>query len=605
MPAPDYDYRKSSVEEDRRRANEVWERVERRKRDSRPASQGEGASGNGADGSADGQHDSKQDSAARSIQSRYRQHVDQRTANGCNMSSSKRWKDGMKQRQMSEAGHDQDKGKNDAASRWRRGQVYASQITDGKSAAGAQGQEGELSAEEEMEALGRTDKEKKKIRKERVEAKQLEAQYWLELVDRKHRYASNLKFYHQKWNETDTDDNFFHWLDEGEGKDLDLEQCPRKRLESECITYLNAEQREMYRVEVKDGLLVWAKDGQPLDTSKYHEDRGPDKGGIVAISEEEYQENRRKENEKLKKLAEAGQGDISSSDYDSSSSSSSSDEADEVREGVRAYGDKGGTAGHGKGVRQAKERVKYYFSPKAVMDTMLRKTVNKNTWLYVSDLQNNLYVGIKKTGSFQHSSFLYGARVTSAGLIKASKGHLTSLSPLSGHYRAGTMHFESFVRSLEDQHVDMSKVSISKSVLTIRGIEKYGKLTKKKKNLKERFKASVLRKETDAEKQKEEGQKEIDRIRNEEKGEGEQEHEKEMREGETKARKERKKEDKPLPGEGKTIEEMTEEERTERGVALVQRAFERGLKLDSKGGKEQEKAESSSSSSSSSSSEEK
>lgn len=189
------------------------------------------------------------------------------------------------------------------------------------------------------------------------------------------------------------------WLDEGDGKDLDLEECPRKRLESECITYLTAEQREMYRVEVKDGLLVWAKDGQPLDTSKYHEDRGPDKGGIVAISEEEYEENRRKENEKMKKLAEAGQGDISSSDYDSSSSSSSSDEADEVREGVRAYGDKvcrfpfrvlgafvdrvcalqGGTAGHGKGVRQAKERVRYYLSPKAVMDTMLRKTVNKNT----------------------------------------------------------------------------------------------------------------------------------------------------------------------------------------------------------------------------------
>lgn len=39
----------------------------------------------------------------------------------------------------------------------------------------------------------------------------------------------------------------------------------------------------------------------------------------------------------------------------------------------------------------------------------------RTRWLYVSDLQNNLYVGIKKTGSFQHSSFLYGARVTSAG----------------------------------------------------------------------------------------------------------------------------------------------------------------------------------------------
>lgn len=230
MPAPDYDYRNSSIDEDRRRAKEVWDRVERRRREGQPASRDKGAAGDGADGSAGGdQHNLGQDNAARSIQSRYRQHVDRRNDEGCNISGSKRWKDGMKQRQMSEAGHEQDTGKNDSASRWRRGHVYASQITDGQSGAGAQGQEGELSAEDEMEALGRTEKEKKKIRKERVEAKQLEAQYWLELVslarcldrlvvtdttfcqvDRKHRYASNLKFYHQKWNETDTDDNFFH-----------------------------------------------------------------------------------------------------------------------------------------------------------------------------------------------------------------------------------------------------------------------------------------------------------------------------------------------------------------------------------------------------------
>jgi len=38
----------------------------------------------------------------------------------------------------------------------------------------------------------------------------MEGQYYLELVDRKHRYASNLKYYHREWNNTDTDDNFFH-----------------------------------------------------------------------------------------------------------------------------------------------------------------------------------------------------------------------------------------------------------------------------------------------------------------------------------------------------------------------------------------------------------
>lgn len=66
--------------------------------------------------------------------------------------------------------------------------------------------------------------------------------------------------YHQKWNEEyEGPDNFFHWLDQGEGKDVDCEQCPRSRLAKERITYLNAEQRQKYKVLIKDGKLVWGK----------------------------------------------------------------------------------------------------------------------------------------------------------------------------------------------------------------------------------------------------------------------------------------------------------------------------------------------------------
>lgn len=38
--------------------------------------------------------------------------------------------------------------------------------------------------------------------------------------------------------------------------------------------------------------------------------------------------------------------------------------------------------------------------------------------------------------------------------------------------------------------------------------------------------------------------------------------------------------DKPLPGDGKSKEEMDDDERLDRGVALMQRAFERGLLLN-------------------------
>ncbi|GAA5989117.1 hypothetical protein JCM11641_007602 [Rhodosporidiobolus odoratus] len=573
MPTDGYDYRTSSIDEDRNIAQQVWERVDRKRANATQA--GQGATGQ------DGAAAKGEEAAATSIQKGYRAHVERREGEGRNLTTSQRWKDGMRQRKLSAAGREQKEGKNDATSRWRRAEVYTSKISEGKSAAAQQGQEGEPSAEEEMQRLGRTDKERRKIKEERGEAKNMEAQYWLEMVDKKHRYGTNLKYYHQKWNEEDTKENFFTWLDEGAGKELDLEQCPRSRLESECIRYLKAEERELYRVIVnKDGLLVWAKDGTHLDTSKYHEDRGAEHGGIVEISQEEFQKKEAKAKEKLREKKLNGGESPSSSDYgDTSSSSSSSDEADEVREGARAYDDKGGTAGQGKGVKQFKQRVKYYTSPRAVMDHLLRTTINKNTWLYVSDLNNNLYVGIKKTGSFQHSSFLYGARVTSAGLIKASLGKLTSLSPLSGHYRAGTMHFTSFVRSLKEQGVDMSHVAISKSVLTIRGIEKYGRYTKKKKTLKQKIKTTLTWSKPPEEKQAEHDAADLERIQDEERDEGREGHEEEVERGERRMRDEREERDEELPGEGKKVEEMTEEERNERGVALVQRAFERGFRL--------------------------
>lgn len=102
-----------------------------------------------------------------------------------------------------------------------------------------------------------------------------------------------------------------------------------------------------------------------------------------------------------------------------------------------------------------------------------------NTWIYVINSRYELYVGIKQTGKFQHSSFLFGGRVISAGLLKAKDGVLTSLSPLSGHYRAGTAHFRHFVASLQESGVDLEHVTLSKSLLMLYALEKYGKVSKK------------------------------------------------------------------------------------------------------------------------------
>jgi hypothetical protein len=80
-----------------------------------------------------------------------------------------------------------------------------------------------------------------------------------------------MKYYFRVWKESDTTDNFFRWyvlhhtgtvlkprLDRGEGKDFSHEELPRERLEKERITYLSAEQRLNYLVNIdKDGRLRW------------------------------------------------------------------------------------------------------------------------------------------------------------------------------------------------------------------------------------------------------------------------------------------------------------------------------------------------------------
>lgn len=82
------------------------------------------------------------------------------------------------------------------------------------------------------------------------------------------------------------------------------------------------------------GLLRWEKNDEPVDTSKYHRDDGPNVG-IVPISEEEQAEIEARQKERRKKIRDNG-GNIPSS----SSSSSSSDEAEEIIEGVQPYSDK-------------------------------------------------------------------------------------------------------------------------------------------------------------------------------------------------------------------------------------------------------------------------
>ncbi|OCF57996.1 IQ domain-containing calmodulin-binding protein [Kwoniella mangroviensis CBS 10435] len=457
----------------------------------------------------------RREGAAVVIQRHFRGYRDRKMVKGMKLQRDARWDDLVKQTGEQTYWKGQLDNKNDVKSRWHRAVQAASRLESGE---GLYNPPSELTedipSEEIPESTKKarratfwgslslpiakdqnTDKGKGRDENEVLpfQSKALEQQHWLEMIDGKHRYGYNMKYYFRKWKEAETQDNFFRWLDRGEGKDLDLEEMPRERLEKERIMYLSAEQRLNYLVKVdKDGLLRWARNNELVDTAASRwKDAGEGKGIIPednsSVNEDEQLPRKddytttTKSPWKARKSRKTGSTPSSygsASDLSISSDSYSAESDLDDNEDTHYVGlDK---ADEEKGWL---ERKKKRLTPGGMRKELLRKTVRRNTWIYVSDMKLNLFVGIKQSGNFQHSSFLAGGKVTSAGIIVVKHGLIKSLNPLSGHYRSSIEHFRAFIGRLENRGVDLSHVKIAKSVLSLWGLSKYAKITKREQNL--------------------------------------------------------------------------------------------------------------------------
>ncbi|XWS72195.1 hypothetical protein CRYUN_Cryun02cG0019500 [Craigia yunnanensis] len=98
-------------------------------------------------------------------------------------------------------------------------------------------------------------------------AQKLALQHWLEAIDPRHRYGHNLHLYYDVWFSSESTQPFFYWLDVGDGKEVNLDKCPRKKLQQQCITYLGPKEREEYEVIVDNGRLIFRQSGLPVDTT--------------------------------------------------------------------------------------------------------------------------------------------------------------------------------------------------------------------------------------------------------------------------------------------------------------------------------------------------
>ncbi|KAJ8486476.1 hypothetical protein OPV22_018961 [Ensete ventricosum] len=82
-------------------------------------------------------------------------------------------------------------------------------------------------------------------------------------------------------------------------------------------------------------------------------------------------------------------------------------------------------------------------------------------WIFVLSTSKKLYVGQKKKGTFQHSSFLAGGATSAAGRLVVENGVLKVVWPHSGHYRPTQENFQEFMSFLQENNVDLTDVKKS------------------------------------------------------------------------------------------------------------------------------------------------
>ncbi|KAG5248617.1 IQ domain-containing protein [Salix suchowensis] len=87
-------------------------------------------------------------------------------------------------------------------------------------------------------------------------------------------------------------------------------------------------------------------------------------------------------------------------------------------------------------------------------------TVDGSKWIFVLSASRKLYVGKKRKGLFQHSSFLSGGAAIAAGRLVAHGGFLEAIWAYSGHYRPTEENFLELICFLEEQLVDLTNVKV-------------------------------------------------------------------------------------------------------------------------------------------------
>ncbi|KAL8661599.1 MAG: hypothetical protein Q9202_005427 [Teloschistes flavicans] len=443
--------------------------------------------------------DKRHSDAARTLQRTYRGHRARRELKGLSLTPSARWSEAIKEAryrnlttprpsssrtQTSDSFHKPgiNRVSSDAQQQWHR----AGKIARRAGGDDYSSDDNPVVSPEDREARRQARSAQKEERMKT--ARTMDLAYFLELVDLNHRYGSHLRKYHAEWKRRPTHENFFYWLDYGEGKEVSLPNCSREKLDSMKVRYLGREERINYAVEVDPkGKLCWKRNGVRVNTNEEWRDSIK---GIVRVDDPAPSPS-----PGLGFYVSSSESSGSSTLGDSGSENSMKEKKKKPKPAV--------AAAVGKGVKDYAHETKLRFlehrpfkkSPKEAEEKKKEKKEKKKKtlWIFVrpiftkllgvlpsnayqvADTSYNLYIGIKQSGAFQHSSFLHGGRVSAAGVIKVKDGTLGYMQPRSGHYKPPAASFRAFVHSLQKRGVDMSVMSIPKSYAVLLGVEGYSK----------------------------------------------------------------------------------------------------------------------------------
>lgn len=83
------------------------------------------------------------------------------------------------------------------------------------------------------------------------------------------------------------------------------------------------------------------------------------------------------------------------------------------------------------------------------------------TYMYVFDHQENLYLQIKDRGKTNHTSMSNGHAVLAAGSLKIKNGKIVSIDPFSGHYKTTKIQVINFLEYLKKANVNIEDIKVT------------------------------------------------------------------------------------------------------------------------------------------------